>query len=308
MWIWRFPVEKRDVRRGLVLWVFALCAAMVVAPIDWLRGHFLLFVVPILILNYVLRRATRRVAVAKDEMLDERDLAVRDRAYRLSYKVLAVIVGVPLWLALFSSSGSTGWLANAASNTGLILTYLELFFFLPTLIVAWREPDGPEKMYMYWRLTTSQKISVALLVVVLLFPVVSSVTLAFSSSSSSQHRVLPASPYPGAHTATTCGYFGAQKSVGSFAQAEIQLSTGLCWNGKRIWQQWGLNLKRGDCERYTASLASVSVHCRMQVSKDGTMDVLYHADVTATLLPFLHRTAEIRLVVRPDGHVVRFPS
>ena len=112
-------------------------------------GSPLTFVLIGLILadDVLLLRATSQLAELPERRVDERQESVRNRAYRLAYRVAthAFIWPVAAIVVLASFGDPWGWLGELWRNTALIVALgtcaAQLFAFLPTLILAWTEPD-----------------------------------------------------------------------------------------------------------------------------------------------------------------------
>lgn len=86
--------------------------------------------------------STRNIAQSKDKQLDERQKIVRDRAYRLSYRIATSILLLVIWYFTVNASVSifptpTGLLANMA----VFYSVLMLITILPTAIIAWQERE-----------------------------------------------------------------------------------------------------------------------------------------------------------------------
>jgi hypothetical protein len=300
---WQAPFGRQLVRRVLVVVLVPICLLLILVQ-D--AGTGVLLVLLLLADNLVLRRATQRLAVAPEAALDEREVAVRNRAYRLAYRLLAVAFGIPLWLLFLTAASDPSWILDDVSNGGLVITSLELLFFLPTAIIAWIEPDMPEAEPIEWHLTGQQKVAASLLLTLIFVPVLWSIGVAFAGHSSSYRHVdFRNVPFGPGKRLASCEYFGATKQVRAGIGAQIRLSADLCWNGKQVWQEWGLN--RSDCQPSSEVLVVASMTCTTRFGHDGTIHVLYRADAHAALLPFIQRHVTIGLVIRPDGHVIRFP-
>lgn len=117
-------------------------------------GWFL--VVALLVVFGMLRRGTRRVTALDHPSLDERDLAARDRAFRLAYPLLMVVVLVTFVVMVldateitrllergpaFESHETMSWVGTADIRSALLWVAL-WWVYLPTGILAWREPDA----------------------------------------------------------------------------------------------------------------------------------------------------------------------
>lgn len=134
--------RTRTMRRALVVVAAALCVAII--PAFALGGG-----VPGIVVTVVawaawglLRMSTRTVADLPDRFLDERQRALRNRAYRYAYLVLGWIV------AGLATVGLIGFVVvsenDAATLTttwdqalGLVLSVTLLISLLPSTVVAW---------------------------------------------------------------------------------------------------------------------------------------------------------------------------
>lgn len=304
---------RQRVRRGLALALGLVCVLMAEGPVvgalvgsDWETSGGVLGLLLILGINLALRSATRRLAIAEDNALDERQQGIRNYAYRVSHRVLAAAFGLPLWLLFWFHSPGTStpfWLRDAETNSGLIVVYIELLFFLPTVAIAWIEPDMPEdEEFERRRLTWRQRIHWSAIVALVLLPIALSLALPFTGSTTSTTHVVHF-PY-GVSRLGTCRYVHATASAGIAVQATIPLSGEYCSNGKRIHRLWGFSK---NCYPLESVFATVSMHCTTSFDRQGTMHVRYLATVKASLLPVVQHRIALNLVVRRDGHIVRFP-
>ena len=117
----------------------------------------LLFVAPAVVFG-MLRRGTRRLAASDHPDLDERDVAALGGAFRVAFPLLVVatIAGIVLLgLALPSTKLRTdvgpdsfelthGWFATGGDLAALAAWVVIWATFLPTAVLAWREPDPVE--------------------------------------------------------------------------------------------------------------------------------------------------------------------
>jgi polyferredoxin len=94
-----------------------------------------------LLIGYsLLRVAVRGIAEAPDELLDERQIQIRNSSYRYAYLALGWIVFVVFLLLLI---GPELQFFQPEGNDGSYLMIATLFAFsaLPSMIMAWRERD-----------------------------------------------------------------------------------------------------------------------------------------------------------------------
>jgi hypothetical protein len=156
-----FPESQRTLqnRRKLVIslcisYVIALIAFLLIpflAPthVDWARFFFygltLIATLSCGISYALLAASTRNIAQKPDHQLDERRRLLRDRAYRLSYRIVSVFLLIslanymflrPLILSLEIDALS---FLYSFSLPGVVLFFSTLLLVaaLPTMIIAW---------------------------------------------------------------------------------------------------------------------------------------------------------------------------
>ena len=94
--------------------------------------------------NYVcysfLRIAVRSIADAPDELLDERQIAVRNTSFRYAYFILGYVL---LGLMVLMFFGPELQMFQPEGNDGSYLVIAALFATaaLPSMVMAWRERD-----------------------------------------------------------------------------------------------------------------------------------------------------------------------
>lgn len=142
--------RRRGPRRLLVaveLGLIAMLAASVFLPHPKLASYLQMGALAASILAYLrLRGAVRLVADAPDELLDERQIAARNAAYVVAYRLLAV--AALFALGLFTGLEKAGWSAGSLKGDSLVLSLgfplLMLAGCLPSMVMAWKLPDEPE--------------------------------------------------------------------------------------------------------------------------------------------------------------------
>jgi hypothetical protein len=105
----------------------------------------------------MLRRGTRRIAALDHPDLDERDVAARNSAYRIAFPLLVLVVaaalvlvaiGAPEIVRTTTGDGTRvphdGWFVDPVGLMGVGLWIALWAVFLPTGVLAWREPDALE--------------------------------------------------------------------------------------------------------------------------------------------------------------------
>lgn len=99
-----------------------------------------------LLIGYLLlRTSVRHIADSPDELLDERQIALRDRSYLHSYRIISSIFAIAL-VALFiriDLSESTFDISNWW-GTGTWFSLIMLMAGLPSMVVAWLDKGEDE--------------------------------------------------------------------------------------------------------------------------------------------------------------------
>ena len=88
----------------------------------------------------LLRVSVRSIADAPDELLDERQIQVRDTSFRYAYYLMGYIAMALMLLMLF---GPEVQMFQPEGNDGSYLVIATLFAFssMPSMVLAWREKD-----------------------------------------------------------------------------------------------------------------------------------------------------------------------
>ena len=102
----------------------------------------------------MLRRGTRRITAFDHPDLDERDVAARNSAYRIAFPLLALVVVAALVLLAVAAPDADRTLLVGVTQDGSFVEPLAFVglglwialwaIFLPTGVLAWREPDALE--------------------------------------------------------------------------------------------------------------------------------------------------------------------
>jgi diacylglycerol kinase len=153
--IWSGWLSHQAIRRTLTLaWVLCCLAFLTLGGFS-IQGAvwFVLFALT-LGADILLYAATHGVADRATGALDERQQAVRDRAYRTAYAVvcsgIVVVVGGAMLLFFTGNEVAPWWFAAPSSHpatlAGFGVATLQLTAFLPTALVAWTEPDEPGEL------------------------------------------------------------------------------------------------------------------------------------------------------------------
>jgi uncharacterized membrane protein YfcA len=100
----------------------------------------------VIILYFVLRKAVRHIADAPNELLDERQIAVRDAAFTVAYRLLAVAFTV--YVLLYVAHDVLRDLSVDSDRTALgfmslLISAAMLAGSLPAMVLAWNLPSEP---------------------------------------------------------------------------------------------------------------------------------------------------------------------
>ncbi len=88
------------------------------------------------LLYLMLRKSVRHMSDAPNDLLDERQIQVRDASYLIAYRILATVTlsTFLLFSVLLSISFTDAWMA-------LYVSYLMFSIGLPAMVLAWNLPD-----------------------------------------------------------------------------------------------------------------------------------------------------------------------
>ena len=296
---------RRPVRRGLVLLTAALCGALLATPSPSSAGGsgpLLVLFLLLVVLNIGLGRATQRVATAADRAVDERQEALRNRAHRVAYAILAGLGGV-LAVCDVASTQSRSWLVGSLGGGGLVAIG-ELLFVLPAMVIAFLEPSRIPAETIATP-STRDRVTAWLVGVTLALPLVLSAGFIVLPVQLSATTGAPSSNGD-ASSAATCREFSASRAVGVLVSASVPLHADVCWDGRRAVGAWGLNAT--DCLFVDSVLAGGSTaSCRRVTDAAGTLSFTYTVELSPVMLPFLHREVTMHLVVDRNGAVEEFP-
>ena len=78
---------------------------------------------------------------APDEWLDERQVQVRNRAYRLAYAFISALLIILIGYLLLAPDMGWSNLTNYEQRSGLFYTLFAIVLILPSAILAWTEPE-----------------------------------------------------------------------------------------------------------------------------------------------------------------------
>jgi len=334
-------LASRRARRVAVLVTLLATALLGSSLPPSFHGLGILVVLCLVVLDLLLVRATAGLAFTRRRTLDERESALRDHAYRRGFRLLGVALAVELLIVIatayvsfaLSTLGQNGSFAgspelnNAITGRGLTAV-IELLVMLPTLMIAWADPDHVEprgrepgrRGVLLW--LSVPAVAAAWLLVVSTVP---EQATAASTNFSISFGLEGAS----------CAHFSAGRVVGSQFGATVGLRVGVCWNGTTAFVAYdpsiplppsaiaAMSVPAGTSANFfnpadlsiTAcgadnldDFATVSgMTCRSTVDAAGTLDYTVRAHVAALPGGIGQRDVTMTLVVDRNGRVLARP-
>ena len=110
------------------------------ADIAWLTVAVLFILFAMLIGYSLVRIAVRGIADAPTELLDERQVRIRDSAYRDSYLISGFLVLALMMVYLLGPEMSLSF-NTAPDGSFLLIATMFTYASLPSMVIAWREKD-----------------------------------------------------------------------------------------------------------------------------------------------------------------------
>lgn len=296
----------RVVRRGLVVVITLITLDFLTLPSTEFSVAGLGVLILLALGDLALGRATRRIASADEDRIDERQEALRNRAHRIAYAILAISVGLVVLVAGTATPGTRRWLAEALGG-GAIVSFIQLLFFLPAMVIAWIEPDRiADEAAPRLRHNLRAWFAYGMVIIAVALPVLLSLTLgvapvrAAAFTKPEQEYVTPAG------RTVPCTYFDARVRAGLGFGATIPLSAVACWDGTTAFEEWGLN--GSDCLPFSSELVTATtIECRRTTGPDGSLHFIHRTLLRSAILPFITRDVVLRLDLTKDGKVVQFP-
>lgn len=108
--------------------------------IIWLTIAVLVLLFTVLVGYSLLRIAVRGIADAPTELLDERQVRIRDTSFRTAYQIAGYLILV-LFLLLSFGPDLTLFSDTGLDGSFLLIATLFAYASLPSMVLAWREGD-----------------------------------------------------------------------------------------------------------------------------------------------------------------------
>jgi O-antigen/teichoic acid export membrane protein len=143
------PLRRQSTRKlivavNILFMLLMLTASQLWPEQPWRAGLDLLFWGLLGVLYLMLRKSVRHMSDAPNDLLDERQIQVRDASYLIAYRILATVtlsaillfsIFLPIHLPV---SFKDAWMA-------LYVSYLMFSIGLPAMVLAWNLPNEDDE-------------------------------------------------------------------------------------------------------------------------------------------------------------------
>jgi hypothetical protein len=229
-------VDTRRGRRIAVVLTLAVTAVLGSNLPTSFHGLAIVVVLVLATLDILLVRATGALAFTLRRTLDERETALRDRAYRRGFRLLGAALAVALLLFIASAivltataapsqNGSTplGSQINQVISGRWLVAIVELLVMLPTLMIAWVEGNRPEEergapqphLFVLW----------------LSIPALAGAWLLVNAFAPDQGTAPSLNSVDTSFPGASCAHYSGGRVVGAQFGATVSLNVEVCWNG-----------------------------------------------------------------------------
>jgi hypothetical protein len=306
------------------VWVIlvSLCWLVVASGLPYsLAGTGIIVLLALVALDAVLGVTTGWLAFAPAARLDERQTALRNRAYRIGFRLVGagVLVIFVLYFAgnILQAIIMDGQirLPSDGFSARTVLAIVELLVIAPTVVIAWllpAESDSAEGYPARWLpLAAVPAVATVWLIAILAAPLqlTTVATIPDNSFSMSDAR---------------CGHFSAVDRVAAGFGGGARLEAEVCWNGQQAFTYGDPSLPHPaslPAEEFSrpypgltrcapmaldTDFGNVVEHCSIQIDADGTMHLILRGRVSPLPGGFGVRDVQLRLVVTRDGKVLAF--
>jgi hypothetical protein len=312
-------------RVGVVL-VAALWLILASSIPPSLHGVGIVLLFALISLDLALGVTTDWLAFLPTSRLDERQAALRDHAYRLAFRLVALGVLLMVAFTIVGAVVAGGNLQNLnavpdAISPRHLVAFLELLLVGPTAVIAWLQDDesaSERGLRAWWSLTLVPLLAGAWLATVEVLP-------AQIVTTRGQNGMFEAA-------GASCDHFAAEKSIAGGLAGTARLKVEVCWDGTHAFAfgDPGLDTPMdivptpvpageplspssmpslpdltscapGDPD---SDFVNVSEWCSQQIGPDGTMRLTMHGRVSPLPGGVGSRDLQIQLVISRDGRVL----
>jgi hypothetical protein len=292
-----------------------------------LHGTGIVLLLALVALDLALGVTTDWLAFLPTARLEERQATLRDRAYRVAFRLVAVGVLVMVAFTVVGAIAAGDNLQNVnavpdAISPRHLLAFLELLVVTPTVVVAWFQDDesGSERRpwQAWWPLVLVPLVAGGWWVAVQVLPA----------------QVVTMRGMNGMFEASgaSCDHFAAEKSVAGGLGGTARLKVEVCWDGQHAWAFGDPSLHTpmdivpspvpaGELASPLAmpsfrgltscaprdpdsDFVNVSESCTQQIGADGTMRLTVHATISPLPGGVGRREVQIQLLVDANGRLL----
>ena len=288
-----------------------------------LNGSGIVVLLALAALDILLGTATGWLAFKPSSRLDEREEELRNRAYRIGFRLIAVGILVMFALVTVGSIATGPNVDESQIATQLpdgfsgrtIAALVEMLVILPTAVVAWLEPDMELRLLrprQWLPLVAVPSLGLLWLGVMTLVPV----QLVTRVGSNGGFSLVNAS----------CEHYAAEQRVGPLFGGAARVGAEVCWNGTKAFVVGdpsltppGANLSQEDAsvprlpdlvscmpQPGDRDFATVSQQCTELIDNQGTMHLVMRSTVSPLPGGIGVRHLRMELVVDHSGNLVSF--
>jgi hypothetical protein len=183
------------------------------------------------VLDLLLVGATAGLAFRRGRALDERELALRNMAYRRGFRLLGLAAVIEIVLLIVEeialSAGQAGPIFSAVSN-GIsgraLVALLELLLMTPTMVIAWTDVDR-DADELPVTLPGGRRLW-------LILPVLAAAWLALVAAAPEQTATASTNTsWSTSFQGASCAHFAGGRIVGAQFGASVGMRVEVCWNG-----------------------------------------------------------------------------
>jgi hypothetical protein len=233
----RTLLRQRGVRRALVIAIVVLTTILASSLPASLEGLGIVAVLVLVAMDVMAVVATDALAFVRGAVLDERERANRDRAYRRGFRILGLALVLTLLVATVGAQVATATSAGSQSpselNAGIVgrvvVAILNLLVMMPTLVLVWADAvpadDGAAA-------TTSHSTRLRAGAAWLLLPAILAVWVVDVATAPSTAAWASDTFVEGfSMSGATCTHVVSGRIVGLEFGAIVGLRAEVCWNG-----------------------------------------------------------------------------
>jgi hypothetical protein len=314
----QLPQFEWSTERLLIALIAAGWLALITPLPSSLHGTAVILTLALLSLDVVLGIRTGWLAFRMRSAMDERQLGIRDEAYRVAYQLMRTGIVIMLVAGVFATgvNALAGTAALAGISPRYLVACLELLVVLPTAALAWNRVAGQG-------LHRSPARYLSLLVVPLVLAGWGLLVSTFPAKAS----VAPSSNVSFSIAGSSCEQLVLHKEIAAGFGGGIGLHVEVCWNGQKafavgdpafplppnvlpdqdLMPREALSMPELTAcapARSETDFSVVAQRCSEQNGPDGTMTLIVDGTVSSLPGGLLKRTLEAKLIVDRNGKIL----